>query len=99
MKNIHTNSISQLKGFYYTALFKSVSKAANYLSISQPAISIQIKQLESYLNKSILYRHKQEMRCTPEGEKLLKKVETIINSFDSLFDENKEEETEKEKNT
>ena len=35
------------KYFFYVCEFKSITKASNYLYITQPALSKQIKQLET----------------------------------------------------
>ena len=48
------NHLAQLKGFYYTAKFRSVSLAANFLQVSQPAVSLQIKSLQESLGKKLL---------------------------------------------
>ena len=40
-------NIHQLEIFYHVAKFQSISRAAEALYISQPAVSSQIKKLES----------------------------------------------------
>ncbi len=42
----HHNRLQQLRGFYYAARSKSVSKAAQQMSLSQPSVSLQIQALE-----------------------------------------------------
>ena len=44
------------KVFYYVAKNESVSRAANELSISQPAISKSIKTLEDQINTNLFIR-------------------------------------------
>lgn len=44
----------QLEIFFYVAKYLSVSKAANHLCISQPAVSSQVKKLENIYNIKLL---------------------------------------------
>lgn len=50
---------------------KSFSKASKELSISQPAVTQQIKQLESFLNTSLIERKKSGIILTKEGKRFL----------------------------
>ncbi|MEG1968442.1 MAG: LysR family transcriptional regulator, partial [Clostridia bacterium] len=48
------------------------TKAAECLSLSQPAVSYHIKQLEEELSIKIFYRNLKKLTLTPEGEVLVK---------------------------
>ncbi|MBE6612508.1 MAG: LysR family transcriptional regulator [Ruminococcaceae bacterium] len=50
----------------------SFTKAAEKLSLTQPAVSHHINQLESELGVHIFIRNKRDIRLTPEGEIVLK---------------------------
>lgn len=50
----------------------SFTKAAQALSLTQPAVSHQIKQLEDEFGIQIFYRDRRELRPTPEGAVLIK---------------------------
>lgn len=86
------NSLAQLKGFYYTALFKSVSLAADYLCITQPAVSQQVAAFQSTMNRPLLYRKGNEMHLTETGKELFKDVGHILKSIDRLYDHAHEQE-------
>ena len=61
---------------------KSISKAASQLYVSQPAVSLAIKQLESNLNVQLFFRTQKGVTLTTEGEILYNYVKqgcTIIN--------------------
>lgn len=57
--------------FYAVATYKSFSKAAKHLLISQPAISHAIKELENSLNTKLFIRNTKNVELTEDGEKLL----------------------------
>lgn len=50
----------------------SFTKAAELLSLSQPAVSHHIKQLEEEFQIKLFYRDKKELKLTQEGEILVK---------------------------
>lgn len=64
------NNLEAYKVFYYVAKCGSVTKAAGELSISQPAVSQAIKQLENTLDVSLFHRAAKGVRLTGEGELL-----------------------------
>ena len=61
------------------AIEGSFKKAAEKLYISQPAVSLQIQNLEKQLNIPIFYRDKRRARLTETGQLLLKYAERILN--------------------
>lgn len=69
------------KIFYYTALNKSISKTAELLLISQPAVSYQIKTLEEELGITLFVRTKKGVTLTDEGEVLFKYISKGIEAF------------------
>ena len=50
------------------AEYKSFTKAAEILSLTQPAVSNHINQLEKECNAKLFIRNKSDFRLTPEGE-------------------------------
>lgn len=63
------------RSFYFIARYGSISKAAEHLYITQPAVSRAIKQLESELGCDLFTRTPKGVRLTPEGEILYQHIE------------------------
>lgn len=68
------NNLEYYKVFYYVALTGSLTLAAKELSISQPAVSQNIRQLEHQLGISLFCRTSKGVRLSPEGELLFSYV-------------------------
>ena len=66
------------KVFYTVANCKNISKAAEELFISQPAISKSIKKLEEALNLSLFSRNSRGVRLTNEGQVLYNHVKNAM---------------------
>jgi LysR family hydrogen peroxide-inducible transcriptional activator len=71
---------------YALALQKhgNYSKAAKHLGITQPALSLQIKKLESSLGIYLFDRSKKPLSVTFEGVKFLTKAQAVVNQFTQL---------------
>lgn len=67
-------NLEYYKVFYYAARFRSLTMAGTELSISQPAVSQALKQLESALMVKLFVRSARGIRLTPEGEILYRHV-------------------------
>ncbi|MFD0869837.1 HTH-type transcriptional activator CmpR [Chlamydia abortus] len=63
------------RAFYFTAITGSLSKAAEELFITQPAVSYSIKQLETRLGGRLFFRTPKGVKLTAEGEVLFKYIE------------------------
>lgn len=66
------------KVFYYVAKNESISRAANELSISQPAISKSIKSLEEQINTNLFTRKRDGVELTEAGETIFKKIKDAM---------------------
>lgn len=64
------NNLEYYKVFYYVAKHKSLTAAAGELSISQPAVSQSVRQLEASLGVKLFTRVSKGVRLTKEGEML-----------------------------
>lgn len=62
--------------FYFAAEYKSLTRAAQALSISQPAVSQSMKLLEELLGTKLFLRTSRGIRLTPEGEILYEYVKS-----------------------
>lgn len=60
--------------FYYVAQTGSLSRAAEQLSVSQPAVSQSLRQLENTLGTSLFTRTSRGVKLTKEGELLFSYV-------------------------
>lgn len=69
------------KIFYNVANTKNISKSAEELNISQPAVSWQIKNLENQIGCTLFTRTKKGVTLTKEGEILFEYVKKGIEAF------------------
>lgn len=79
--------ITQMQYFVAACEWKSITKAANAQHISQPAMTIAIRELELELGTELLYRSKRAVVPTAEGEIFLRRCREILDSIDHLSDE------------
>lgn len=81
------NRMQQLRGFCYAARARSISRAAEQMSLSQPSVSLQIQALEQDLGVQLFERRGPKIRLTREGETLLELAQPLIEGVDALDDE------------
>jgi DNA-binding transcriptional LysR family regulator len=72
-------TLDQLKILQTVSNQGSFKKAAEKLYISQPAVSLQIQNLEKQLNTALFYRDKRKARLTETGQLLVKYCNRILN--------------------
>ncbi|MDQ1909857.1 LysR family transcriptional regulator [Paenibacillus sp. GD4] len=70
--------IDWLESFVQAVQARSLSKAAEKLHLSQPALSKQMARLEEYLGVKLLHRTPAGIEATEAGEKLLLKAHRIL---------------------
>ncbi|AQH03862.1 hypothetical protein A9R05_33265 (plasmid) [Burkholderia sp. KK1] len=73
--------IRQLRTFVTVARFGSVTKAAEALHVTQPAVSGQLRSLEEELDVRLLSRTTSSVTLTQCGEALLGRAEKAIETF------------------
>ena len=71
-------TLDQLRILYAISNEGSFKKAAEKLYISQPAVSLQMQNLERQLNAPIFYRDKRKARLTETGKLLIKYCDRIL---------------------
>jgi DNA-binding transcriptional LysR family regulator len=71
-------SLNQLRAFYFATKCGSISKAAERLFISQPAVSMQIKALEQRYNVTLFAGKGRNRELTEFGKKLFTISERIF---------------------
>lgn len=69
------------KAFFTVASCKNISRAAEILFVSQPAVSKSIKTLESSLNVTLFSRSSKGVTLTPEGKILFDHIKNAFNEF------------------
>lgn len=70
--------LEALRSFYHVARERSFSRAARNLHISQPAMSVRIKQLEKELSERLFDRQRRGVALTEAGAVLLESAEKIF---------------------
>lgn len=76
-------NLSLYRIFYVTALAGNISKAADELFISQPAISQSIKKLEQSLDTALFVRSSRGVQLTEEGELLFSHVKSAFRTLEA----------------
>src|ERR1700751_4750869 len=79
-------TIRQLRYFDALARHGHFGRAAQACAISQPALSMQIKELEDALGGVLLERNARQVALTRFGEELVERVRDILRSGDELGD-------------
>ena len=69
------DNLEYFKVFYFVAKTSSITKAAEVLAVSQPAVSQAIKQLERQLQVTLFYRALRGVKLTAEGKLLYEYVQ------------------------
>ena len=76
-------SLTSLQCFDAAARHMSFTKAASELSITQSAVSRQVRQLEEYVGRPLFRRHKQRLVLTEAGVDYAKSVHDILERAES----------------
>ncbi len=79
-------TLKQLRYFEALALHGHFGRAASACAISQPALSVQIKDLEETLGAVLFERGARQVRLTGFGEEFAARVRGILRSIDELGD-------------
>ncbi len=79
-------TLKQLRYFESLARHRHFGHAADACAISQPALSVQIKELETSLNTTLFERGPRQVRLTAFGEEFAIRVRDILRSVDELGD-------------
>src|SRR5215472_18906828 len=79
-------TLRQLRYFDALARHGHFGRAAEACAISQPALSMQIREMEDALGGALLERSARQVSLTRFGEELLHRVREILRSVDELGD-------------
>ena len=71
-------NFERYKIFYFVAKSKSVTKTAEKLFVSQPAITQNIRKLESELGGKLFYKTSKGIELTEDGKNLYNYIESSV---------------------
>ena len=92
LKDLADYSIQSLRIFAYVASMGSVAEAAEALKLSQPAVSLQISNLERQLGFSLFERSGRRNVLTKRGQDLYQKLLPLLERLEILLVDVREEE-------
>jgi LysR family hydrogen peroxide-inducible transcriptional activator len=79
-----TITLRQLSYFRALAQQRHFGRAAEVVNISQPALSMQIKELEASLGQPIVERRARDVVLTPFGRRILAHAERVLSAMQGL---------------
>ena len=77
-------NLNHLRIFYYAAKEKNLTKAAEALFVTQPAVTMQIKALEQYLETALFRKRGKFLELTDQGNMLFNYAEKIFLVVDEM---------------
>jgi DNA-binding transcriptional LysR family regulator len=77
-------NLNHLRVFYYAARDKNLTKAAEALFVTQPAVTMQIKTLEQYLEVALFRKRGKFLELTDEGSVLFNYAEKLFGIVDEM---------------
>lgn len=80
-------SIKQLRAFVAVANAQSFAEACSMVHLSQPALSIAIKNLEEAIGGALLVRTTRTLSLTPEGEVFLPTAQRLLTDWDAALED------------
>lgn len=83
-------SLNQLKAFYHAADSGSITRAAQRLFITQPAVSMQIRSLEAQCGVQLFQRIKKPLELTDSGKRLYqvaRKIFSLVGEAERILSE------------
>ncbi len=77
-------NLNHLKLFHYVAKYKSYTKAAEKLFLTQPGISKQIKDLENYYSTKLFDRSGKRIQLTQAGEIVFELTQSFFDNLEII---------------
>jgi LysR family transcriptional regulator, carnitine catabolism transcriptional activator len=78
-------TVKHLRAFTSVARLTSFTRAAEELALSQPALTMAIRQLEDSIGASLFDRTTRRVTATPEGSDFLPTAERLLREFDGAL--------------
>ena len=79
-------TLNQLQYFVTVSKFQNITKAAQELSVSQPGISVAIRELEQECGFPLFERKPNSIRLTEQGRSFLREAEYLLRQYHRLQD-------------
>jgi len=79
------DGVRHIRGFLAVARLGSFTRASIELHVSQPALTVQVQQLENALGVTLLDRNKRKVALTQAGQDLLVPLERILTDVESIM--------------
>lgn len=83
-------TLNQLQIFYKVVYLKSITKAALELNLTQPAVSIQLRNFQDQFKSPLIEIIGKKVYVTDFGREVSEKVELILNQVEAVSNLNKE---------
>src|SRR5260370_36701495 len=77
-------SVAQMRGFVAISKLGSFTHAARAIHLSQPALTVQIRQLEQTLKVKLIDRNTRSVALTRIGRDLVPVFERILHELDNV---------------
>lgn len=84
------SNLRQFQAFIAIAQLGSFTRAARRLNLSQPALTVQIRQLEEATGVRLFDRSTRSVMLTPIGRELAPKLERVLREIDAVMVNTKE---------
>lgn len=77
-------TLQQIEAFFWTATLGSVQKAADRLSLSQPAVSLRLKEFEANIGGPLFERSGRRLHPTQRTREVLRGARSVLDAVDGL---------------
>ena len=79
------DGLRHIRGFLAVAQWLSFTRASIELGVSQPALTVQIQQLENALGVKLLDRNKRKVALTQAGEEMIAPLERLLTDLEAIM--------------
>lgn len=79
-------TLKQLRYFDALAREQHFGRAADFCAVTQPALSMQIQDLEASLGIALVERTRSGIKLTPKGEEIAHRAQRLLNDVRNLID-------------
>ena len=83
-------NLRQFQAFATVARLGSFTRAAKHLHLSQPALTVQIRQLEDAMGVRLFDRSTRMVKLTPIGREIVPTLERVLREIDAVMVNTKE---------